>query len=74
MELNYSFKRNSLEELEKLNDTITESLQVYVSERPNSFVDVEFDVENLVINLRIVIDDGAGEDIEGRIFANRHSV
>jgi len=63
-----------LEELEKLNDTITESLQVYVSERPNSFVDVEFDVENLVINLRIVIDDGAGEDIEGRIFANRHSV
>ena len=74
MELNYSFERNSLKELEKLNDTITESLKVYVSERPNSSIDIDFDAENLVINLRIVIDDGAGEDIEGRIFANRHSV
>ena len=74
MELNYSFKRNSLKELEKLNDTIAESLQVYTKERPNSYIDVDFDAENLVINLRIVIDDGAGEDIEGRIFANRHSV
>ena len=74
MELNYRFERNSLKELEKLNDTITESLQVYVSERPNSFIDIDFDAENLIINLRIVIDDGAGEDIEGRIFANRHSV
>jgi outer membrane protein assembly factor BamA len=74
MELNYRFERNSLKELEKLNDTITESLQVYVSERPNSSIDIDFDAENLVINLRIVIDDGTGEDIEGRIFANRHSV
>lgn len=74
MELNYRFERNSLKELEKLNDTITESLQVYVSERPNSSIDIDFDAENLVINLRIVINDGTGEDIEGRIFANRHSV
>ena len=74
MELNYRFERNSLKELEKLNDTITESLQVYVSERPNSSIDIDFDAENLVINLRIVIDDGTGEDIKGRIFANRHSV
>ena len=74
MELNYRFERNSLKELEKLNDTITEALQVYVSERPNSSIDIDFDAENLVINLRIVIDDGTGEDIEGRIFANRHSV
>jgi hypothetical protein len=74
MELNYKFERKSLKELEKLNDTITESLQVYVTERPNSSIDIDFDAENLIINLRIVIDDGAGEDIEGRIFANRHSV
>jgi len=74
MELNYRFKRNSLKELEKLNDTITESLQVYMTERPNSSVDIDLDVENLVINLKIVIDDGTGQDIEGRIFANRHSV
>ena len=74
MELNYKFERSSLKELEKLNDTITESLQVYVTERPNSSVDIDFDAENLIINLRIIIDDGAGEDIEGRIFANRHSV
>jgi hypothetical protein len=74
MELNYRFERNSLKELEKLNDTITESLQVYVSERPNSFIDIDFDAENLVINLTIIVDDGTGEDIEGRIFANRHSV
>lgn len=74
MELNYRFERNSLKELEKLNDNITKSLQVYVSERPNSSIDIDFDAENLVINLRIVINDGTGEDIEGRIFANRHSV
>ena len=74
MKLNYRFERNSLKELEKLNDTITESLQVYVSERPNSFIDIDFDAENLVINLTIIVDDGTGEDIEGRIFANRHSV
>ena len=74
MELNYRFERNSLKELEKLNDTIAKSLQVYMKERPESSVNVDFDAENLVINLRIVIDDRAGEDIEGRIFANRHSV
>ena len=74
MELNYRFERNSLKELEKLNDTIAESLQVYMRERPESSVNVDFDAENLVINLRIVIDERAGEDIEGRIFANRYSV
>ena len=74
MELNYRFERNSLKELEKLNDNITESLKVYVEERPNSILEIDFDVENLVINLKVVIDDGAGDDIEGRFFENRSSV
>lgn len=74
MELNYRFKRNSLKELEKLNDNITESLKVYAEERPNSILEIDFDVENLVINLKVVIDDGAGDDIEGRFFENRPSV
>lgn len=74
MELNYRFKRDSLKELEKLNDNITKSLKVYVEESPGSFVEIDFDVENLVINLKVVLDDGAGNDIEGRFFENRPSV
>lgn len=74
MELNYRFERDSLKELEKLNDNITKSLKVYVEERPDSFVEIDFDVENLVINLKVVLDDGAGDDIEGRFFENRPSV
>tara|TARA_R100001463_G_scaffold26997_7_gene62875 strand:+ start:710 stop:901 length:192 start_codon:yes stop_codon:yes gene_type:complete len=63
-----------LKELEELNDNITESLKVYIEERPYSSIEVDLDTENLVINLKVVLDDGAGDDIEGRIFENRSSV